>query len=130
MTDGMDGLDNPDMEEWVDEGPVVRPYALTRGRVRPTSGKLDLMSRVVVTGTPVPYDAELGPYHRRLLAAVTRSRPLVEVAAETELPIGVVRVLLSDLLDHGLIRVRPPITAEVPANESILREVINGLRAL
>jgi hypothetical protein len=120
----------PDSEgDWIDDGPVVRPYALTRGRVRPSSAEFDLLARVVATGAPVPYGADLGPHHRRLLTVLRRAKPLAEVASETDLPIGVVRVLLSDLLDHGLIQVRRP-AAELPAGENILMEVINGLRAL
>jgi Protein of unknown function (DUF742). len=47
-----------------------------------------------------------------------------------DLPLGVVRVLLGDLLDHGLIRVRAPDQAAPLPSERILKEVINGLRAL
>ncbi|MGV9302470.1 MULTISPECIES: DUF742 domain-containing protein [unclassified Nonomuraea] len=120
--------------EWVDEdaGPVVRPYAMTRGRTRPSSSSLDLLAVVTSTGRPVPSQAHLGSQHRRLLECVARSRtgPVVEVASETGLPVGVVRVLLGDLLDHGLILVRPPVPAAASPTESLLREVINGLRAL
>ncbi|GAA2657248.1 MULTISPECIES: DUF742 domain-containing protein [Nonomuraea] len=120
--------------EWVDEeaGPVVRPYAMTRGRTRPSSTALDLLAVITSTGVPVPSQADLGSQHRRLLDHVTQGRtgPLVEVASETGLPVGVVRVLLGDLLDHGLILVRPPVTAAASPTESLLREVISGLRAL
>ncbi|MFE3449718.1 DUF742 domain-containing protein [Nonomuraea sp. NPDC059194] len=120
--------------EWVDEeaGPVVRPYAMTRGRTRPSSSSVDLLSVVASTGAPVPSQADLGSQHRRLLEYVSMGRtgPVVEVASETGLPVGVVRVLLADLLDHGLILVRPPVPTAASPTESLLREVINGLRAL
>ncbi|MFD1934797.1 MULTISPECIES: DUF742 domain-containing protein [Nonomuraea] len=120
--------------EWVDEeaGPVVRPYAMTRGRTRPSSSSFDLLSVITSTGVPVPSEAHLGSQHRRLLEYVVlgRTGPVVEVASETGLPVGVVRVLLGDLLDHGLILVRPPVPAAASPTESLLREVINGLRAL
>jgi hypothetical protein len=49
-------------DRWLDEeaGPVVRPYALTRGRTRPTGESLDLTpsSRVRGTGDPVDLDPE------------------------------------------------------------------------
>lgn len=123
--------------EWVDEeaGPVVRPYAVARGRTKPAakalSTGLDLLSTVSPTGQPVPGHAELSAQHRRLLACVAaRPRPVAEVASELDLPVGVVRVLLGDLLDHGLVAVKaPPAKASSPT-ESLLREVINGLRAL
>ncbi|NRQ32289.1 DUF742 domain-containing protein [Nonomuraea sp. NN258] len=119
--------------EWVDEeaGPVVRPYAVTRGRTRPTSASLDLLATVGLTGLPVPAKAELSTQHRRLLSCVAGgSRPVAEVASELGLPVGVIRVLLSDLLDYGLVAVRPPVDRGATPTESLLREVINGLRAL
>ncbi|GIH27477.1 hypothetical protein Aph01nite_57870 [Acrocarpospora phusangensis] len=126
-------------EEWVDDGPVVRSYALTRGRAA-TSAPLDLLSVVAATGALIPANADLGREHRRLLELIPRSRQVAEVASEADLPLGVVRVLLGDLLDHGLILVRPPAgggyvpgadqSPAPPPSESILREVITGLRAL
>ncbi|WP_214319464.1 DUF742 domain-containing protein [Nonomuraea sediminis] len=119
--------------EWVDEeaGPVVRPYAVARGRTRSSSSALDLLATVVSTGLPVPAKAELSGRHRHLLAFLEgRNRPVAEVASELDQPVGVVRVLLGDLLDHGLIRVRPPMDKANSPTESLLREVINGLRAL
>jgi hypothetical protein len=113
----------------MDDGPVVRPYALTGGRVR-GSGEFDLLARVIATGAPAPYGADLGPHHRRLLTLMRRTRPLAEIASDADLPLGVVRVLLGDLLEYGLILVRPPAAAALPATASILSEVISGLRAL
>ncbi|GAA3249102.1 DUF742 domain-containing protein [Nonomuraea helvata] len=120
--------------EWVDEeaGPVVRPYAVARGRTKPTSSsELDLLATVVSTGSPVPAKAELTAQHRRLLSAVSgQTRPVAEVASDLGLPVAVARVLMGDLLEHGLITVRPPRDEATTATESLLREVINGLRAL
>ncbi|MDP9863756.1 MULTISPECIES: DUF742 domain-containing protein [Streptosporangium] len=118
--------------EWVDEeaGPVVRPYALTGGRTRSSSTAFDLLSMVVATGSAVSASSHLGSEHRRLLGLMRRTRPIVEVASDVGLPIGVIRVLLGDLLDQGLILVRSPLPAATAPAESLLREVISGLRAL
>ncbi|MFF4194132.1 DUF742 domain-containing protein [Nonomuraea sp. NPDC001831] len=119
--------------EWVDEeaGPVVRPYAVARGRTRPSSPALDLLATVVSTGRPAPAKAELSGQHRRLMSCLTgHSRPVAEVASELGLPVGVVRVLLGDLLEYDLIDVRPPRDKTATPTESLLREVISGLRAL
>lgn len=120
--------------EWVDEeaGPVVRPYAVARGRTRPSSTALDLLATVSATGLPVPAQAELSVQHRRLLGQLSQGRgaPVAEVASDLGLPVGVVRVLLGDLLDFGLIRVRQPLAKASSPTEHLLREVINGLKAL
>ena len=61
-----------------------------------------------------------------------RDRPpsVAELAAELDLPIGVVRVLVGDLWrPNSCMYTGPCRPAELP-DESILREVINGLRAL
>ncbi|MGN9837744.1 DUF742 domain-containing protein [Nonomuraea sp. H19] len=119
--------------EWVDDdaGPVVRPYAVARGRTRPASSALDLLATVVSTGMPAPPNAELSAQHRRVIACLSgKGRPVVEVASDVGLPVGVVRVLLSDLLEHGLVSVRQQREKGSSPTESLLREVINGLRAL
>ncbi|WP_188188761.1 DUF742 domain-containing protein [Nonomuraea sp. SYSU D8015] len=119
--------------EWVDEeaGPVVRPYAVARGRTRPASSTLDLLATVVPTGLPAPANAELSAQHRRVISCLAgRPKPVVELASEVGLPVGVARVLLSDLLEYGLISVREGRDRASSSTESLLREVINGLRAL
>ncbi|MFC6080319.1 DUF742 domain-containing protein [Sphaerisporangium aureirubrum] len=116
--------------EWIDDGPVVRPFALVRGRTPPPASSFELLTLIVATGADAPGAAELGPEHRRLLALVRRSRPVVEVASDVDLPLGVLRLLLADLLDQGLILTRSPTPAGPVPQAELLREVIEGLRAL
>ncbi|MBB5118297.1 DUF742 domain-containing protein [Streptomyces eurocidicus] len=127
---------------WYDDaaGPVVRPYAMTRGRTRSAAeGALDLIAVVIAdegfTGRAgdahAVADRALSPEHLDIVD-LTRDEHLsiAELAAGLDLPVGVVRVLVGDLLSAGLVRVSRPVPpAELP-DESILREVIDGLRAL
>ncbi|MFH8371101.1 DUF742 domain-containing protein [Streptomyces sp. NPDC018031] len=125
-----------DAEGWFDDaaGPVVRPYAMTRGRTRSAAeGKLDLIAVVVADRVDrrSVTDQTLSPEHIDIVE-LSRDTPLsvAELAAELDLPVGVVRVLIGDLLHAALVRVSRPVPpAELP-DERILREVINGLRAL
>ncbi|MFD1829621.1 DUF742 domain-containing protein [Streptomyces desertarenae] len=73
----------------------------------------------------------LGPEHREIVARCSRSpQPVAGLAAGMDLPVGVVRVLVGDLVTAGLVRVTRPVPrAELP-DERILRHVIDGLRAL
>ncbi|WP_283138156.1 DUF742 domain-containing protein [Rhizohabitans arisaemae] len=115
---------------WVDEdaGPLVRPYTLTRGRARPSKEIIDLIAIVITTGV-LPQGAA-SPEQLHILRICRRATSLAEVASELDLPLGVVRVLVSDLHDQGMVTVRPPAPIAQLPSERILREVINGLRAL
>lgn len=120
-------------ERWEDEdaGPVVRPYALIRGRTRSSGDRFDLIAMVMATGERPPSDFVLGPEQERILHMARRAISVAELASDLDLPLGVVRVLLGDLYDHGLISVRAPAPVAAPrASDRILKEVINGLRAL
>jgi hypothetical protein len=55
---------------------------------------------------------------------------VAELAADLDLPVGVLRVLVGDLLDARLAHVSRPVAPAQLPDVSILREVINGLRAL
>ncbi|WP_290859868.1 DUF742 domain-containing protein [Hamadaea sp.] len=113
---------------WLDEeaGPVVRPYAITGGRVDPAG--FDLIAHVVAT-VDDPARGQT-PEQRAILAAAARPCAVVEVAAIVDLPLGVVRVLLADLHADGLIeRYDPPSTPDGPT-EQLLQAVIHGLRAI
>ncbi|MGK5628849.1 DUF742 domain-containing protein [Streptomyces sp. URMC 123] len=129
-------------ERWFDDeaGPVVRPYAMTRGRTRGAAEeRLDLIA-VVVPGAapgagrpegPPTADAGLAPEHLDIVALCEdMPRSVAELAAELDLPVGVVRVFIGDLVDGGWVRVTRPVPpAELP-DESVLRDVISALRAL
>jgi hypothetical protein len=118
--------------EWYDEeaGPMVRLYAMTAGRAKPTSAAFDLMA--VIHANPSPADKlGMAPEKWQILTMCSGGpQSVADIASESDLPLGVVRVLLGDLLDDGHIRVRAPIRPVQLPDESILREVIDGLRAL
>ncbi|MFG2071906.1 Protein of unknown function [Nonomuraea maritima] len=118
-----------DRPQWFDEeaGPVVRPYALIRGRTRSSGDAFDLVATVRTIGDP-PDDS--GPEQQHILRAARNPISVADLVAELDLPIGVVRVLLGDMRDHGLISVTSPAAGGARSNERILKEVINGLRAL
>jgi hypothetical protein len=125
-------------DDWADDeaeqAQLVRPYTLTRGRTwHAESDAFDVIAQIAAAEADDDADTELAedPEHHAILELVQRC-PLsvAEVAAETDLPLGVVRILLGDLLDAGLITVSRPVPAAQLPDVRILREVIQGLRAL
>jgi hypothetical protein len=122
-------------DKWIDRdsGPVVRPYAVTGGRTEPADGEvLDLIAVVVAASPAGETDdlVSLGPEHRRILGLCQRPKTVADVAADTELPLGVVRVLLADLTQLGTITVLPQRPADEQPSTDLLKEVLHGLRAL
>ncbi|QYX81901.1 DUF742 domain-containing protein [Streptomyces akebiae] len=126
----------PPGSRWYDNeaGPLVRPYAMTGGRTRPGPGgsRFDLIALISLdTGAPAADDTSLGPEHRALLELCrTETQSVAELSAGADLPVGVVRVLLGDLLEAGRVTVSRPVPPAQLPDERILREVIEGLRAL
>ena len=112
---------------------MVRPYAVTGGRTEPADGEvLTLLTVLVATGRPLPTDdpARLAPEHHRLLSLCSRQMTLADLAADTALPLGVVRVLVADLTELGAITVVAQRSADQPTGNDVLKEILNGLRAL
>jgi hypothetical protein len=128
--------DGQGRSHWFDDeaGPVVRPYAMTRGRTTSAGQhRLDLIAVVVAEPHADDPDADLAlsPEHVDIVD-LCRDAPqsVAELAAGLDLPIGVVRVLVGDLVNGEFVHVNRPVPpAELP-DEGILRDVINGLRAL
>ncbi|MFF7980427.1 DUF742 domain-containing protein [Streptomyces sp. NPDC007901] len=123
-------------EHWYEDetGSLVRPYTVTRGRTEP-SGRhaIDLMSQVTAVEAEA---AQPDVDHARavLLALVRRgARPVVELAADADLPLTVVRVLLGDLAEAGLVRIDEPRRVEPAgpaADPELLKVIVERLREL
>ncbi|WCD95163.1 DUF742 domain-containing protein [Streptomyces sp. HUAS 31] len=136
MTDDTTGARPEQGSQWYDgeAGPLVRPYAMTGGRTRPgpTGVRFDLIALVTLAGTASGTDdTMLGPEHRTLIELCRpETQSVAELAAGADLPVGVVRVLLGDLMERGRVTVSRPVPPAQLPDERILREVIEGLRAL
>ncbi|HET6478743.1 MAG TPA: DUF742 domain-containing protein [Actinoplanes sp.] len=118
--------------DWLDRdaGPVVRPYAMTQGRVAPEGGEFDLVAFVVATAGADPDGGLPHPEHHAIVAASWEPISVVELASALDLSIGVIRVLLGDLRSAGLISLYEPPAATQPHDVDVLKAVVNGLRAL
>ena len=119
-------------DRWFDReaGPVVRPYALTKGRTLPSGGaSFGLIDVVIATNARPSEHFRPGPEHQRILRLCRRPTPIVDLTSEIDLPLGVVRVLLGDLTSEGMLRVlstqKQPLT-----DQRLLRMVLDGLESL
>jgi hypothetical protein len=125
-------FDDSSEDRWVDDraGPVVRPFAVTRGRARPSAGKFDLISLVTAIRDTPFREPGLGPEHHAIIKFCRRAQSVAEISSHLDLPVGTIRVLLGDLLERRLVQVREPLSPAVFPDDSLLEEVLNGLRVL
>lgn len=151
-----DGRDQPE-----GDAPSVRPYMVTGGRTRPAGDDLPieaLVENVVDAQVPAPRGdvrssstylaprlpqpaarASLAGPESRAILELTRGRYLsvAEISAHAHLPVGVVRVLVSDLALAGAVRIHglTPAALTDPTSGSaaalaVLESVLDGISAL
>ena len=119
----------------------VRPYALTGGRTR--FGQVLLVETLIsaVYQPPGAGESTLPELERICDLCDGQMRSIAEVSALLRLPLGVVRVWVSDLVDAGRIRVHggsvqlrsgggSGIAAPARPNRLVLERILGGLRAL
>jgi hypothetical protein len=106
----------------------VRSYVLTGGRAVPSRNTIgpETLVFAVPPGKPLPVSASRT--ERALLGLCQRLLSLAELAACLQLPVGVVAVIASDLVDSGHLAVRTP--AYPPVSREVLEELLHGLRKL
>ncbi len=130
----MDSQDDRQPADRRSLGPVVRPYAITGGRVTPDRADpdhADLELEALVSTTPLGEVAPGLRYEWRAIAQLCRDlQSIAEIGALLDMPLGVTRVLVADMATEGLLRVHRPEPASQHAGIWVLERVLHGLRKL
>ncbi len=118
-------------ESWYDDeaGPLVRPYSVTRGRTRPDRYDLNIITLVSTTSKE---NLALEPEYVQILRLCRIPLSIAEVSAKLGLPIVVVKILVADLIEDGLLIFRSPdspLNTETPDMKT-LQAVLDGIRRL
>jgi hypothetical protein len=110
-----------------DRGLVVRPYTLTGGRTG-TGRPLAVETLVSTTPLGMASAATLDSEQEAITLLCRAPLSVAEIAARLRLPLGVVRVLVSDMADDGIVTLHhPPPPGDRPDSE-LLKRVLHGLR--
>ncbi len=113
------------------EASLVRPYTLTAGRTDtpvdlPLEAPLQTLESALFHQWP-PNDV------RGKIVKLCVNRPSVaEVSSQLDLPLGVARVLVGDLVTSGYLRVQATLTERSTRDErrELIGRTLRGLRAL
>ncbi|ARQ67728.1 DUF742 domain-containing protein [Streptomyces marincola] len=112
-----------------DTGGLVRPYVITNGREIADGDKFELVT-LITAAQDQQQKARLDPEKRSLVELCEGGYlSVAEIAGHMELPVGVIKVLLSDLAESGHILTRAPVPAAQLTDIQVLQEVLDGLQA-
>jgi Protein of unknown function (DUF742) len=120
----------PEHDEAQDSASFVRAYTWTGGRTR-SNYNFEVETLVTTTDLGHRSTAAAQAEYRAVIPLCRQPKSVAEVAALLSLPLGVAKVLLSDMAELGLIVVHQSPTADGSAPDRTLMErVLSGLRRL
>ncbi len=111
-------------------GSRVRPYTRTGGRTR-TAHDLALEALVSTSEDGRRYRGVRTIEHRQICDICLDTRSIAEIAAHLRLPLGVVKVLVGDMADAGLVLIhQTELILGDQSSRAFMERVLQGLRAL
>jgi hypothetical protein len=111
-------------------GSRVRPYTRTGGRTR-TAHELALEALVSTSDDGKRYRGVRTVEHRQICDLCLDTRSIAEIAAHLRLPLGVVKVLVGDMADAGLVVIhQTELILGDQSSRAFMERVLQGLRAL
>jgi Protein of unknown function (DUF742) len=113
------------------EASLVRPYTLTAGRTD-TSVDLPLEAPVQTLQAALAHKWPPNDVKDKIIQLCVKSPSVAEISARLDLPLGVARVLVGDLVISGYLRVHRTLTDHSPLDErrELIGRTLRGLKAL
>lgn len=120
-----------DRDWWFDEaaGPLIRPYAMTRGRTRPGAPNLNLVTQIRASRNRSDL-SQLTPEHQEIVDLCARPLSVAEIAAYLNIPLVVAKILISDLLELGDVVAGAPFQTSDIVDTKFLQAVLDGIRRI
>lgn len=113
------------------EASLVRPYTLTAGRTS-TSVDLPLEAPVQTLQSALFHRWPPNDVREKIVHLCIESPSVAEISSRLDLPLGVARVLVGDLVTSGYLRVHTTLTERSTTDErrELIGRTLRGLRAL
>ena len=110
---------------------MVRPYTLTAGRTE-TSVDLPLEAPVQTLQAALAHKWPPNDVRDKIIQLCIKSPPVAEISARLDLPLGVARVLVGDLVMSGYLRVHRTLSDRSTRDErrELIGRTLRGLKAL
>jgi hypothetical protein len=113
------------------EASLVRPYTLTAGRTD-TGVDLPLEAPVQTLQPALAHRWPVNDARGKIIRLCVKSQSVAEISARLDLPVGVARVLVGDLVLSGHLRVHRTLTEHSTRDErhELVGRTLRGLKAL
>jgi hypothetical protein len=113
------------------EANLVRPYTLTAGRTE-TTVDLPVEAPIQTVPSALQHHWPAGDMRGRICRMCTDNPSVAEISAVLDLPLGVARVLVGDLVTAGYLRIQTTLTDRSTPDErrDLIGRTLRGLRAL
>ncbi|MCX2932512.1 DUF742 domain-containing protein [Mycobacterium sp. CVI_P3] len=110
---------------------LVRPYTLTAGRTN-TTVELPVEAPIQTLPSALAHHWPSADMRGRICRLCADSPSVAEISALLDLPLGVARVLVGDLVAAGYLRVHTTLTERSTPDErrDLIGRTLRGLRAL
>jgi hypothetical protein len=120
--------DDPDHDELELTSALVPLFVITNGRALPADHEYEHTTLVTAQGGTSAAARTLPPEAREVMELVADGfLSVAEVSGHTHLPLGIVRILLAQMEEDGLILVRKPIPHAERPDRELLSAVLDGL---
>jgi hypothetical protein len=113
------------------EANLVRPYTLTAGRTESTVD-LPLAAPIQTVQSALFHRWPAGDLRGRIIQLCIKSPSVAEISARLDVPLGVARVLVGDLVTSGYLQVQTTLTDSSTTDDrrELIGRTLRGLRAL
>jgi hypothetical protein len=124
-------MDAPEPPPQEHEASLVRPYTLTAGRTD-TNVDLPLEAPLQTLQSALFHQWPPNDVRGKIVQLCVESPSVAEVSSRLDLPLGVARVLVGDLVTSGYLRVQATLTERSTKEErrELIGRTLRGLRAL
>ncbi len=112
-----------------DDDLLVRPYAVTRGRTK-ARYHLEIEAMVAASHYETGDLQRLSPEYQAILEFCRDWRSGAEVSAVLKLPLGVARILITDMAAENLVRIHQLDHDQGRPDVRLLERVLSGIRKL
>lgn len=128
-------MENSGVEERGEAGRLVRPYTMTGGRAGDDLPVIALEALIAATPTGLRLRPQIRWEAARVIDLTRKETALIELAARLDVPIGVVRVVVTDLAQRGAVNIIDPPSGLATSLDgymytTLLQKVLDGIRSL